>query len=98
MKYYHFTAGRKQWEKPTEPKAVFCPPAEVTVSAETEEEARKLAEKKLCERYYGTGVLLGELKFKNCTEPAADWNYGYGDERRSGTAEDLAALRRDNTK
>ena len=98
MKNYHFTAERKQWEKPTEPKAVFCPPAAVTVSAETEEEALKLAEKKLRERYLGTGVLTGKLNLRSCTEPAADWNYGYGDDRRSGTAEDREALRRNNTK
>ena len=78
MKKYHFTAEKKQWEKPTEPKYVFCPPAGVTVSAETEDEARALAEKKLRERYLGTGVLTGRLNLKGCTDPAADWNYGYG--------------------
>ena len=98
MKNYHFTAEKKQWEKPTEPKYVFCPPAAVTVAAETEEEARKLAEKKLRERYLGTGVLLGKLTLKSCTDPDCAWSYGYGEERRSGTAEDREALRRNNTK
>jgi len=98
MKNYHFTAEKKQWEKPTEPKAVFCPPARVTVAAETEEEARSLAAEKLREHYLGTGILLGEVKLAGCTDPAIDWNYGYGDDRGSGCAKCQAKLRAENTK
>ena len=98
MKNYHFTAEKKQWEKPTEPKYVFCPPAAVTVTAETEEEARALAEAMLREEYYGTGVLLGQVKLSGITELAVDWNYGYGDDRGSGCAKCQARLRAENTK
>lgn len=98
MKKFHFTAEKKQWEKPTEPKAVFCPPAAVTVQAETEEEARVLAAAKLREKFLGTGTLLGELKLAGTTELAVDWNYGYGDDRGKGCEKCKARLRAENTK
>lgn len=37
MKKYIFEAAIKQWEKPTEPKYVFCPEGRIGVFAETEE-------------------------------------------------------------
>ena len=93
MKNYTFTAEKKQWEKPTEPKYEFCPPASVTVQAESEAEARVLAEARLREKYLGTGILLGQVKLAGSSDPAVDWNYGYGGERGTGTKEEQAALR-----
>ena len=54
MKKYIFEAAKKQWEKPTEPKYVFCPEGRIGVFAETEEEALALAKKKLREGFLGT--------------------------------------------
>ena len=44
MKKYFFEADRKQWEKPTEPKYLFCAAARTWAIAETEEEAREFLE------------------------------------------------------
>ena len=98
MKKYIFEADKTQWEKPTEPKYVFCAPAQVTVRAETEAEARTLAEEKLKAQFAGTGFLLGSVRLVQTKELAVDWSYGYGDGRGSGTAEERAALRTDCTK
>ena len=98
MKNYTFTAEKKQWEKPTEPKYEFCPPASVTVQAESEAEARVLAEARLREKYLGTGILLGQVKLAGSSAPAVDWNYGYGDDRGSGCEKCRARLRAENTK
>ncbi len=84
MKKYVFEATKKQWEKPTELKQYFVKCATVTVYADNEAEAKKLAEDKLCREYLGTGTILGEIRFVRCDELPADWNYGYGDERKSG--------------
>ena len=43
MKKYFFEVDKKQLEKPTEPKYVFCAPARVWAVAETEDEARAIA-------------------------------------------------------
>ena len=43
MKKFYFEADKKQWEKPTEPKYMFCATAKVWAVAETEEEARAIA-------------------------------------------------------
>ena len=80
MKKYVFEATKKQWEKPTELKQYFVRCAAVTVYAENEDEAKKLAEDKLRREYLGTGTILGEVRFVRCDELPADWNYGYGDE------------------
>ena len=93
MKKYIFEAAKKQWEKPTEPKYVFCPEGRIGVFAETEEEALALAKKKLREGFLGTGFLTGELRLTESFDMAVDWNYGYGDERGMGTVEEQAALR-----
>ena len=99
MKKYFFEVDKKQLEKPTEPLYVFCAPARVWAIADSEEEARAAALEKLRAKYHGTGTLLGrDLRLTKVTDAAVDWNYGYGDERRDGTAEDKAALWRSCTK
>ena len=92
MKKYLFEASRRQWEKPTEPKAVFCPPVWISVLADSEEEALEKADRELTKEYFGTGVILHSLKLTGAYDLPVDWNYGYGDERLSGTAEEKAAL------
>lgn len=96
MKKYYFEADKKQWEKPTEPKYMFCATAKVVVTAETQAAAKKLAKEKLREKYHGTGVLLGEPRLTKTAELPVDWSYGYGDERRAGNARDRKALARDS--
>ena len=98
MKKYVFEAAKKQWEKPTEPKYVFCPFAQVTVLADSDEEALEKADKKLREEFHATGFLLGETRLVESYELAVDWNYGYGDGRLAGTAEEKAALWQSCTK
>ena len=92
MKRYVYEADRKQWEKPTEPKYICCATAKAVVIAETEEEAKALAEKKLHDKYYQTGILLGEARKLREDELPVDWSYGYGDERKSGLTKDLGDL------
>lgn len=84
MKKFVFEAVKKQLEKPTEPKYVFCCTAKVTVYADTKAQAKKLAEEKLRENYQGKGTVLGEAMFVSCDELPVDWSYGYGDERQTG--------------
>lgn len=79
MKKYVFEAPRRQLEKPTEPKYVFCTAARTIVLAETEEEARLLAQRDLDKMYRGSGVALGELRCVSAVELPVDWNYGYGE-------------------
>ncbi len=99
MKKFFFEVDKKQLEKPTEPKYVFCAPARVWAEAETEAEARVLAAEKLNAKYHGTGTLLGQdLRLTKATEEAVDWNYGYGNDRLAGTAAEKAALRQSCTK
>ena len=57
MKKYVFEATKKQCEKPTELKQYFVRCAAVTVYAENEDEAKKLAEDKLRREYLGTGTI-----------------------------------------
>lgn len=98
MRKYYFEADKKQWEKQTEPKYMFCMPAKVWAIAETEEEARAIALEKLEAKYHGTGTLLDEprLRLTKSAELPVDWSYGYGDGRSTGTDEDKAALYADN--
>ena len=97
MKKYYFEADKTQWEKPTEPNYRFCAPMKTFVYAETEDEARALAKKKLHDLALGTGYrLLGEARLVSSHDLPIDWNYGYGDQRGTGTAEDKAALYRAN--
>ncbi len=98
MKKYFFEASKKQLEKPTEPKYLFCPAASLTVLAEDEKEALEKARKGFRCRFLATGVYLGEIRMTGSRELDADWNYGYGDGRGCGTAEELAALRASCTK
>ena len=99
MKKYFFEVDKKQLEKPTEPKYVFCAPARVWAVAEDEDAARAAALEKLRAKYHGTGTLLGcDLRLTKAVEEAVDWNYGYGDGRLDGTAEEKAALWQSCTK
>ena len=94
MKKYFFEADKKQWEKPTEQKYVFCAPARVWVVAGSEEEARAAALAELAARFGGSGTLVDDehLRLTMAVDLAEDWNYGYGDERGSGGEDDRAAL------
>ncbi len=92
MKKYVFEAAKKQLEKPTEPKYVFCATAKATVCAEDENEAKVLAQEQLQKEYYGTGVALGEAKCVAIYDLPGDWSYGYGDARKSGRTEELGDL------
>jgi len=93
MKKYYFEVDKKQLEKPTEPLYVFCAPARTWAIADSEEQARSLALEKLNAKYHASGMYLGqELRLTNVADLPADWNYGYGDERLAGTAEEKAAL------
>lgn len=96
MKKYIYEAARVQWEKPTEPKSRFCAPATVIVYAEDETEAIQMADKQLTDAYLGTGVLLQDLHLVDSCDLPVDWNYGYGDERGTGTPADREALMLDN--
>ena len=96
MKKYLFEASRKQWEKPTEPKAVFCPPVWIAVLADSEEEALEKADRELTREYFGTGALLYGLKLTGVYDLPVDWNYGYGKDRGTGTQADMDALYADN--
>lgn len=99
MKKYFFEVDKLQLEKPTEPKYLFCAPARIWVTAPDEDEARALAAEKLRGQYHGTGTLTGrDLRLTKAVDLAVDWNYGYGDERLTGTAEDKAALWQSCTK
>ena len=99
MTKFFFEVDKKQLEKPTEPKYVFCAPARVWAKAETEDEARAIALEKLAAKYHGTGMLLGQdLRLTKAVEEPVDWNYGYGGERAEGSAADRDALRAASTK
>ena len=98
MKKYYCEATKKQWEKPTEPKQFLCATAKTWVIADSEEEAIKLATAKLDDKYHGSGSILGEARITKVTDLPVDWNYGYGDGRKSGNADDKSALREECTK
>ncbi len=89
MKRYFFEADKRQLEKPTEPKYLFCAPAKTAVYAESEEEARALAAEKLRSAYAGTGRLLGEIRLMDIESLPVDWSYGYGDARKSGDTDSI---------
>lgn len=92
MKKYFFEAQKRQLEKPTEPLYVSCAKAVCTVLAENEAEALVLAEQKFRTQYHGTGVVLGRPVVTKTAELPVDWNYGYDDSRRTGSAADREAL------
>lgn len=89
MKKYIFEADKKQLEKPTEPKYMFCHTAQALVCAETEEEAKKLAEAKLCKENCGTGIVWSEVRLVASYDLPIDWSYGYCCERQSGPFESI---------
>ena len=84
MKKYVFECAKKQWEKPTQPKAVFAQNAIINVVAASEEDAKAIACKKLCCEYCGTGVLLGDVKLVKTYDLPVDWSYGYGENSKCG--------------
>ena len=92
MKKYFFEASKTQLEKPTEPKYIFCSTAKTYVTAENENDARALAEKKLGEEFYGSGTGLFNMRLVKTVDLPTDWNYGYGDNRKPGTAGAMAEL------
>ena len=92
MKKYFYEADRRQWEKPTEPKYIFNTTAKTWVIAETEEEAKALAQAKLNAAYYGSGCLIGEARLTKTAALPVDWSYGYGDDRKSGATAELGDL------
>lgn len=92
MKKYVFEAEKTQWEKPTEGKYVFCAPARVSVFAESEDQAKKLAGQKLKAEYAGTGVILGEAALVESFSQPVDWSYGYDDARRTGRTDSIGDL------
>jgi hypothetical protein len=96
MKKYFYEAAKNQWEKPTEPRYMFCATAKVTVYADSEEEAKAKAEAKLREEYLGSGVILGPVKLMDIESLPTDWSYGYGDSRKSGSTADIGDLVGDN--
>lgn len=96
MKKFTFEAAKLQLAKPTEPLYEFCPPATVSVVAESKSAALKKAREALRCRLHGTGIVLGEVKLVSVDELPVDWSYGYGDKRGKGTARDKAALYADN--
>ena len=98
MKKYVYEAARRQWEKPTEPKYRFNAPAIVTVCADSETEAIEKADRQLTAEYFGTGVVLQDLRLVKTIDLPVDWNYGYGDDRGTGSASDREALIRNNTR
>ncbi len=93
MKKYYFEASRQQLEKATEPFYVSCAPATCFVYADDENEAAILAAVKMEELYHGTGVRLGKPMLTDVVALPADWNYGYDDDRKSGTDADREALK-----
>ena len=70
MKKYYCEAQKKQLEKPTEPKYVFC------TTAKAAAEVR--------ERYHGTGAVLGEIRITKSVELPVDWSYGEGEDAKPG--------------
>ena len=92
MKKFYFEAAKKQLEKPTEPKYVFCATAKAWAVAETEAEAKALAAAKLQAKYHGAGVVLGEPVLTKSAELPVDWSYGYGDARKSGDTASIGDL------
>ena len=76
MKLYLFEATKRQWEKPTEPKQYLCAAAAVTVCAENAEQAKALAEEKLCRQYKGSGTVLGQVRLVGEYGLAVTWDGG----------------------
>ncbi len=84
MKKYYCEARKKQLEKPTEPQYVFCTTAKCFVLAENDDDAREKAAAEFHEMYYGTGVVLGEIRITKSVELPVDWSYGENEDARPG--------------
>ena len=89
MKKYYCEAQKKQLEKPTEPKYVFCTTAKCFVLAENDDDARVKAVAEFREMYHGTGAVLGEIRITKSVELPVDWSYGEGEDAKPG---DQAAM------
>lgn len=89
MKKYYCEAQKKQLEKPTEPKYVFCTTAKCFVLAENDDDARVKAAAEFREMYHGTGAALGEIRITKSVELPVDWSYGEGEDAKPG---DQAAM------
>ena len=76
MKKYLFEATKRQWEKPAEPKQYLCAAAKTAVCAESAEEAKALAEKKLCKAYKGSGTVLGRVRLVEEYDLPVSWDGG----------------------
>lgn len=95
MRTYYFEARKILWDRAYQnfefPQTF---PARVRVRAESEEEALKLARKKIYDKYYGTGVLIDmdSVHLARHYDTCVDWSYGYGDERITGDTERVPDL------
>lgn len=96
MKKYYCEAQKKQLEKPTEPKYLFCATAKCFVLAESEEEALKKAEAEFQEMYEGTGVALGRIRITKSAALPVDWSYGENQNAVVGDPSAMAELIRHN--
>ncbi len=75
MKKYVFEATKKQRKEAADPKYVFCETAKVTAFANSEEEAKALAEAQLGKDYYGSDIIIGEPRLFRVSELPIDWCY-----------------------
>lgn len=96
MKKYYCEAQKKQLEKPTEPKYVFCTMAKCFVLAENEAEALEKAAAEFREMYHGTGTVLGQIKITKSAALPVDWSYGENEDAVAGDAAAMAELVRHN--
>ncbi len=92
MKKYYCEAQKKQLEKPTEPKYLFCATAKCFVLAENEEEALEKAAAEFREMYAGTGVVLGRIRITKSAALPVDWSYGENENAIAGDAAAMAEL------
>ena len=84
-KKYLFEAEKSLTERSYPGPYLFVAPAQVSVLASDEEDARQKAAAKLQKAWHGTGVELGELTLVRSDALPVDWSYGYGDDRKSGS-------------
>lgn len=93
MKTFYFEAEKTLLDKAYQNYACdHVMPARARVFAADEASALEMAEKKLHDKYDGTGVILGEVHLARHYDTAIDWSYGYGDERITGDSERIPDL------
>ena len=92
MKKYYCEAQKKQLEKPTEPKYVFCTTAKCFVLAENDDDAIQKAAAEFREMYHGTGTVLGKIRITTSVELPVDWSYGEGEAAKPGDQDAMDAL------